>query len=864
MPAPSSYVPGLGRGASGFTTRSDIGPAREAPSKETIEAAQIRRGELTDDEAFQDPETENGLFSGIEYDADDDAADEIFDKIDREMGIQEIDPKEPKIQIQFMDLKRALSSVTDEEWGKIPEVSNLTKRRKVKETRSYAIPDSILVDDRNKFRLEMSLSDEQQFTADESDIIGLSTARESILSLKLDQASASTSAVNPTEYLAELDNTVARTETEIGNIKKARLPFDSMVNSNPKYAQGWIAAAGVEEHAGNMVAARKLINAGCLQCPNNEEIWLEAVRLHDTHDARVILANAVQHIQQSPKIWLKAAELEAGTDGKRRVLRKALESIPTSVRLWKEAINLETSASEARLLLARAVELVPQSVELWLALARLQPFEQAKSVLNAAGNANPMSVELRIAAAHLLESTGACAETIDNTIAASVQKLRSRGVHYMREKWLADAERSDELGMPQTCGAIVKATISMDVDPDDQVTTWLGDIEMALSRNRATTARVIAAYMVKVFPERADVWEKAIEIENQSNANSSKNVFLEQAVARCPTAERLWLMLAKQKQSDGDVPAARKVLEQALGTNSNSQRIWLAAVELEVESGEMKVARSLLALARDAVNTEQLWMKSAVFERLQGNFDQALSITDAALTRDKSTTDLAVLLPARASFVTGLKACPKNPKLWISASRFEEKHDKRIKARSLLEKARMILPTDERIWAEAVQLEERSGAITAAKAILERGLQACPASGHLWSMAVWGEPRPTRKSRAETAMIKSARHPLVLCTIARLFWAERETLKARHWFEEATAGGSDIGDIWAWWLKFEREHGTEDQKLRVISSCTTAAPKHGYMWESISEDDGNVHQGAEFILELVSSMLDGSEPWLGD
>lgn len=53
MPAPASYVAGLGRGyvqfkisrgitnivqfsASGFTTRSDIGPAREGPSEEVI------------------------------------------------------------------------------------------------------------------------------------------------------------------------------------------------------------------------------------------------------------------------------------------------------------------------------------------------------------------------------------------------------------------------------------------------------------------------------------------------------------------------------------------------------------------------------------------------------------------------------------------------------------------------------------------------------------------------------------------------------------------------------------------------------------------------------------------------------------
>jgi hypothetical protein len=32
VPVPSGYVPGMGRGAAGFTTRSDIGPARAAVS----------------------------------------------------------------------------------------------------------------------------------------------------------------------------------------------------------------------------------------------------------------------------------------------------------------------------------------------------------------------------------------------------------------------------------------------------------------------------------------------------------------------------------------------------------------------------------------------------------------------------------------------------------------------------------------------------------------------------------------------------------------------------------------------------------------------------------------------------------------
>lgn len=71
-----------------------------------------------------------------------------------------------------------------------------------------------------------------------------------------------------------------KTDAEIGDIKRARMLFDSLVKSNPKHAPGWIAAACLEEHAGRMVAARKLIKAGCEHCPKSEDVWLEAARLH--------------------------------------------------------------------------------------------------------------------------------------------------------------------------------------------------------------------------------------------------------------------------------------------------------------------------------------------------------------------------------------------------------------------------------------------------------------------------------------------------------------------------------------------------------------------------------------------------------
>ena len=104
--APENYVAGLGRGATGFTTRSDLGPAREGPTPEQIQEALAKRAqqlgaapptaygatdkkkseqEEEDDERFQDPENEVGLFAYGQYDREDDEADRIYQDVDEKM-----------------------------------------------------------------------------------------------------------------------------------------------------------------------------------------------------------------------------------------------------------------------------------------------------------------------------------------------------------------------------------------------------------------------------------------------------------------------------------------------------------------------------------------------------------------------------------------------------------------------------------------------------------------------------------------------------------------------------------------------------------------------------------------------------------
>lgn len=91
---------------------------------------------------------------------------------------------------------------------------------------------------------------------------------------------------------------------------------------------------------------------------------------------------------------------------------------------------------------------------------------------------------------------------------------------------------------------------------------------------------------------------------------------------------------------------------------------------------------------------------------------------------------------------------------------------------------------------------------------LRLGLQTLPTSGSLNSHSVWSEARPTRKSRAVDALKKTNNSVVVIVTIARLFWSERKIEKARDWFARSVAAEGDYGDAWAWWYRFEKNHGT--------------------------------------------------------
>ncbi|XP_007952836.1 pre-mRNA-processing factor 6 [Orycteropus afer afer] len=927
MPAPLGYVPGLGRGATGFTTRSDIGPARDAndpvddrhapPGKRTV-GDQMKKNQAADDDDEDLNDTNydefNGyagsLFSSGPYEKDDEEADAIYAALDKRMDerrkerreqrekeeIEKYRMERPKIQQQFSDLKRKLAEVTEEEWLSIPEVGDARNKRQrhPRYEKLTPVPDSFFAKHLQTGENHTSVDPRQtQFGGlntpypgglntpypggmtpglmtpgtGELDMRKIGQARNTLMDMRLSQVSDSVSGqtvVDPKGYLTDLNSMIPTHGGDINDIKKARLLLKSVRETNPHHPPAWIASARLEEVTGKLQVARNLIMKGTEMCPKSEDVWLEAARLQPGDTAKAVVAQAVRHLPQSVRIYIRAAELETDIRAKKRVLRKALEHVPNSVRLWKAAVELE-EPEDARIMLSRAVECCPTSVELWLALARLETYENARKVLNKARENIPTDRHIWITAAKLEEANGNT-QMVEKIIDRAITSLRANGVEINREQWIQDAEECDKAGSVATCQAVMRAVIGIGIEEEDRKHTWMEDADSCVAHSALECARAIYAYALQVFPSKKSVWLRAAYFEKNHGTRESLEALLQRAVAHCPKAEVLWLMGAKSKWLAGDVPAARSILALAFQANPNSEEIWLAAVKLESENNEYERARRLLAKARSSAPTARVFMKSVKLEWVLGTISAAQELCEEALKHYEDFPKLWMMKgqieeqdngteKAREAYSQGLKKCPHSTPLWLLLSRLEEKVGQLTRARAILEKSRLKNPKNPGLWLESVRLEYRAGLKNIANTLMAKALQECPNSGILWSEAIFLEARPQRKTKSVDALKKCEHDPHVLLAVAKLFWSERKITKAREWFHRTVKIDSDLGDAWAFFYKFELQHGTEEQQEEVRKRCEHAEPRHGELWCAVSKDIANWQKKIGEVLVLVAARI---------
>ena len=810
--------------------------------------------------------------------------------------------KNPKIQQQFADLKRSLSSLTEEEWANLPEPGDLTRRNKRARTqahqRFYAVPDSVIAGARDSTQFDTSVQENDasngsggtnaEIDGTTTDFRSIGAARNRVLNSRLDRAeqtgtdsnAGTATNVDPKGYLTSLAKSELKAgDVEVGDINRVRVLLESVIKTNPKHAPGFIAAARLEELAGKLVQACKLVTRGCEISPHSEDLWLENIRLQqartgDNHNAKVVAAQAIKENPSSVRLWQSAMTLETDRNARKRVGRKAIDRLPKSVTLWKALVNEEESPEEAKLLLSRAVEEIPLSIELHLALGRLCSGTEAMKVLNKARMLNPSSHEIWLAAVQLQEAMGQPLDKVSALMQRAAKSLSQNSAMLKREEWIGEAERLEAEGMVLSATACIQETLSygLDEDDDDLKKLFNTDAQASISKGMFATARAIYAYTLRLFPTSRSTWLAAIDLEKNHGKRDEMWKLLDKAVEACPDAEEIWQLSAKSRWDAGFTDDARRILGRAFNQLSSSENIFLSAVKLEADAKQIEEARQLLATARQEAGTDRVWYKSVAFERQYPskgteNGDEALKLVIDGLNLYPKQPRLHMqkgqiyqatrqIPQARQAYNVGTHACPQSVPLYLLLSRLEEAQGLTVKARSVLERGFLATKSAE-IALEQVKVEFRANNIQQAKNLMAKALQSHGTSGQLWSFNIWNlEARTQRKPRSLEAIKKVDNDPTLFVTVARVFWGERRLEKAANWFEKAILLDADLGDTWAWYYKFLIQHGTNEKRNEVIEKCKSNEPRHGELWQQITKDPKNAGLGLEEVLQRVVAMLE--------
>ena len=794
----------------------------------------------------------------------------------------------PKIQLQFADLKRALGSMSEEEWAALPEVGDMTGRAKrarearMANARSYAVPDSVLQAASKSGELDTSISSNETDSGTMTNFASIGAAQLSALTVRLDSAASSApgtqtttagtaTSVDPKGYITALDRKQATgDEVPVEDINRARVLLESAVKTNTHNGPGYVALARLEEVAGKIHTAKNVIQRGCEMCPKSIVVWEEAIRLNreSVHNAKIIAANGIKLNPKAIKLWQAAVDLEQTPAARKKVTRQALDHNPQSVELWKILINDTEDIENVKLLFAKATETVPLSEELWISYARVSDADAAQQVLNKARKAIPTSWAIWVHACRLQEELGKV-EMCDKIMERAIKALIKENAMIKREEWLAQAEICEEEGDQATAAAIVKATVGWSLDEDDERRDiWLEDAKSISGRSRYETARAILGHAVSVFPYSTTVWHASADLEKHHGTSESLLSVLERAVDACPNSESLWLLYAREIWHSGDPEGARKVLGRSFEQLPGNENLYTRAVDFEVDAGNYEQARSFLQVARESAATDRIYMKSAVLERQLENFEAAIDICNQGLQnwpgswklhaiKGQIYEQLSKLKEAQEAFSIGTRAAPKSPTLFMLLSRIQEKQGAVVKARSTLDRGRQQNPKNAELLCEAVRLERRQNNIPAAQKVMATALQECPNSGILWAEKIMHlESRTQRKPRALEAIKKVEKDPQLFVVVARIFWSERRLDKAATWFTKAVILDPDYGDGWVWYYKFLEQHGTEEKKEEVLSKATMAEPKHGEIWQSVAKHPKAARKSVEEIIKSAAHLAD--------
>lgn len=781
--APKGYVPGAARGAVGFTTRSDIGPARQAViATDRSLTAQRERARQVLIASQTGPRSENlnesnfdaftgyshSLFSTGSYDGEDREADTIYQTIDQRMDEKrkrrreeraestwsEYHKKRPRPSEFFITERKQLKGLSLEEWDSIPKALDFASRKKEKkETREKfnRIPDHIIQNARslNTGSVSGSITAYPGMDAQHgglTTIMPMTTGTRTDLFGKGDKG-----------YLTDIMGRKGGAITDmmhLGQIRGQNLgsqldrASDSVSGQTVVDPKGYLTdltsfTVTSDTDLSDIQKARALLNNVVESNREHPPGWIAAARLEEQvcklPRARKLIMKATEACGDSQDIWLEAARLH-GRKQARAIVARAVQRIPRSPKIWIKASMLEKEVENKKAVLRRALEFIPDSVALWKATVELEENpEEAKILLARAVECVPTSVEMWLALARLE----------DYEKSRQVLNKARKQIPTDPIIWIAAAKLEEKQGNPKNIPKIIgksekSLTAHKVVIEREQ---WLEEASKCEKDNNPLTCEAIVRETVGIGIEeqdREEMWKQDAKNWLEKGAVHTARAIYDHLLKHFPRKWKIWWEAAKLEKNFGTNENVSVILNQAVQFCPKDVPLFLLFGKHKWRTeNDINGAREILlkAFASNPEN-EQIWLAAVKLEAETKEYDAARKLLrmaqkkcstpkvwmkSAVFERSLNNTEEVLNLLKK-----GLKIYKDFDKLWMMKAQYYEQSRDRFSSLKTLKESVKYVPFSENVWLEYARLEVANGSINRARAVLETARSKIPRSDKLW------------------------------------------------------------------------------------------------------------------------------------
>lgn len=597
----------------------------------------------------------------------------------------------------------------------------------------------------------------------------------------------------------------------------------------------WIASTDLELACENISVAKEIIMLGCELLPNDEELWLKAVNMHeeDSPTVRNIIFRAIDMKPASAKLWLKAADLKIDEE-RAEVFRRA----------FIQNFNLESDTISATSDVFYGYE------RFLFGVLSIWPNEETESVLKDLLIEFPCKERLWLALVRF-EGLKGNVDEVEQIIDRALITFADNdyGINN-RTEWIKEAIVAEGL-YKESAGKIMKAV--MLIFKGDCLTFWIETVDYCISKNASECAYAIYDFLFRAFPRWTVTLLRIMFYQDKLgfiNRNPNKKVL------SC-------LIRAKVNWMLENFEDARGYFMEAFKENSYYKQVFRNVfLQFSLDDDKSRIVDGgssswrVLTRVKDALELNE---PDTALELLNGydNFtDFKLWTLKGQIEAQKKDYEAA-----KKSFENAIALKPNDIQLWLHLSEIEENCGNFSKARMVLEYGRKLQSADKQhalFFLAIIRLELRVKNKEAADEILSQLLENSRYSllGEVWIEAITMEPRSTMGEKAVDALKKCENHRYVVLEVANLFFNQGNVVKCRKWFEKIVTTWPSFGDAWVYFYKLEKTYGkrrkVEDIKRRFAAASILYS---GAVWVEYKEKSENRFLTDEDLLYEIEKKL---------